>query len=279
VAWITPFSNWLCGKPWFRRVPPAGARAVEGLLHRMPRRLLPPLLRGPYDGSLGLSHTFETHEGHSIWNRVLGTEGDHRATESDATPERRAYLRDGVRWHLAYHQRPRLVWKTPRNAFRLRFLQAVFPSLRVVHLVRDGRDVAASLLKRRLHDQGRLDQWWGARPPGWTSMLDDAPITQVAWTWRQCLEQVREDASVLGDEQFLELQYESLTAEPSQTLRTLFSFAGLEPEAFFTSDRRAQLDQIRPARSTWPSRLDEQQKARLDDMVRPLLRRYGYVDS
>ena len=278
VAWITPFSNWICGKSWFRRVPPAGARAAETLLHRMPKRLLPPLLRGPYDGSLNLPNTFETHEGHSIWNRVFRDSSDHHATEEAATSIHRAYLRDVVRWHLAYHDRPRLVWKTPRNVFRLRFLRAVFPSLKVVHLIRDGRAVAASILKRRRHDLGRLDEWWGARPPGWQSMLEAPPIKQAAWTWLQSLEHAREGTARLPNEQSLELRYESLTAEPARTLRTLFAWAELDAEAFFTADRAAQLDQIRPAQPTWTSQLDEEQKALLDDTLRPALRRYGYVD-
>ena len=279
VAWITPFSHWICGKSWFRRAPPTGARAVEALLHRLPKRLLPPLLRGPYDGSLGLPHTFETHEGHSIWNRVFRDPSDHHATEDAATPARRTYLRDVVRWHLAYHDRPRLVWKTPRNAFRLRFLRAVFPSLHVVHLVRDGRAVAASILKRRRHDHGRLDQWWGARPPEWQSTLDEPPIQQAAWTWLQCLEHVREGTARLPDEQSLELRYESLTAEPAQTLRTLFSWTGLDPDAFFTPHRTAQLRQIRPAQPTWKSQLDEEQKALLEDALGPALRRHGYLEA
>jgi len=279
VAWITPFSNWICGKSWFRSVPPTAARAVETLLHRMPTRLLPPLLRGPFDGSLGLPYTFETHEGHSIWNRVFRDHADHHATDDAATSARRADLRDAVRWHLAYHDRPRFVWKTPRNVFRLRFLQAVFPTLKVVHLVRDGRAVAASILKRRLHDRGRLDEWWGARPPGWHSRLDDRPIQQAAWTWRQSLEYAREAATHLGDDQYLELRYESLTRDPESTLHTLFSWADLDPDAFFTADRAAPLDQIRPARPTWKSRLDEEQKALLEEALGPTLRRHGYLDQ
>jgi hypothetical protein len=184
-----------------------------------------------------------------------------------------------VRWHLAYHDRPRLVWKTPRNAFRLRFLRAVFPSLHVVHLVRDGRAVAASILKRRRHDHGRLDQWWGARPPEWQSTLDEPPIQQAAWTWLQCLEHVREGTARLPDEQSLELRYESLTAEPAQTLRTLFSWTGLDPDAFFTPHRTAQLRQIRPAQPTWKSQLDEEQKALLEDALGPALRRHGYLEA
>ena len=279
VAWITPFSNWLCGKSWFHRVPPALAHAVESVLHRTPNALLPPLFRGPYDGSLGLPTTFETHEGHSVWHRALPDAPDHLATAEAATPEVRAYLHSVVDWHRRYHDRPRLVWKTPRNVFRLRFLHAVFPEAYVVHLVRDGRAVAASILKRRRHDRQSVDAWWGVRPPDWRTMLSEPPITQAAWTWNRCLEQVEADASVFADDHVLEMKYESLTTTPEAELRRLFSFAGLAPDRFFSPDNRAQLREIHPPRPTWTSRLDEHQQSLLRDALGPAMHRYGYVDE
>jgi len=275
VAWVTPFSNWVCGKPWFRHVPPGVARRIEWVLHRLPNAVLPVQLRGPYDGSLGLPAVFETHEGHSIWNRVLPPTGDHRATADDVTPTVRTYLHDVVRWHRRYHDRTRLVWKTPRNAFRLPFLHALFPEASVVHLVRDGRAVAASILKRR-RESGRLDEWWGARPPGWQSMQSAAPIEQAAWTWMQCLSHIRADASTFPDDQFLQLRYESLLDAPGPALRRVFATADLDSEAFFTAENRWQLEKVRPPKDTWRSRLRNDQFERLEDTLAPTLREYGY---
>jgi hypothetical protein len=109
-------------------------------------------------------------------------------------------------------------------------------------------------------------------------MLEAPPVKQAGWTWQQCLVHARRDASELDDDQYLELRYESLTAEPAQTLRTLFSWADLDSEAFFTPDRNAALNQIHPAEPTWKSQLDAEQKALLNDLLGPLLREYGYHD-
>lgn len=279
VAWITPFSNWVCGKSWFRRVPPALAYGLETVVHRTPNALLPPLFRGPYDGSLGLPSTFETHEGHSIWHRALPDADDHRATEAEVTPDVRAYLRAVLVWHRRYHGRPRVVWKTPRNAFRLRFLHALFPEAHVLHLVRDGRAAAASILKRRRHDLSDPTEWWGARPPGWREMRSTPPIQQAAWTWSQSLKQVRTDASVFPTDHVLELKYETLTSEPESELRRLFAFADLEPAAFFTAENRRQLQKLHPPRHTWRSRLSDEQKTLVEDILREDLRRYGYLEN
>jgi|GEM_PF-2397244 len=278
VAWITPFSNWVCGKSWFRVVPPRLAQRVEWILHRLPNALLPPLLRGPYDGSLGLPTVYETHEGHSIWNRVLPPADNHRATADDATTALRTELHDVVDWHRRYHRRSRFVWKTPRNAFRLPFLHALFPEGHIVHLLRDGRAVAASILKRRRAGKG-LQAWWGARPPGWRSMQSASPIEQAAWTWHQSVAQVRADAPILPEDQFLELRYEDLLQTPGAVMRRFFSAVGLDPNSFFTAENRRQLDKVRPPQNTWRTRLRDDQIAALGEIIGPALTKYGYDDA
>ena len=275
VAWITPFSNGVCGKPWFRRVPPSAAWAVEWVLHRLPNAILPPLLHGPYDGSLGLSSVFETHEGHAIWDRALPPAEDHWATAENVTPATREYLHDVVRWHRRYHGRPRLVWKTPKNAFRLQFLQALFPKAHIIHLIRDGRAVAASILKRR-RASGGLHQWWGVRPPGWKSVRSAPPIEQAAWTWKQCIGQIRADLNRFPEEHCLEVHYESLLDAPGRVLRRVFSTASLPAENVFTGENRRHLHKVRPPRTTWRSRLQAEQIERLEEVIAPTLRECGY---
>lgn len=279
VAWVTPFSNWICGKQWFRQVPPRLAWMAELVINRIPNALLPTFLQGPYDGSLGLSSLHETHEGQSIWTRVFSNPPNHLATEREATPEVQSYLHAVVRWHLHYHDCPRFLSKTPRNALRLRFLHALFPNARIIHLIRDGRAVARSILKRRQTDHGRLDEWWGVRPPGWDSMLTDPPLKQAAWTWKQCLQQVRADSSVFRDDQFFELHYESFATDPEHHLRRLFSFVDLDPEAFFQSEHRHQIKEIHRPQQTWETKLDTNQKAFLNETLGEDLRRYGYENT
>ncbi len=278
VAWITPMTNWVCGKSWFRRVPPRAVRLAECGVNALPSSFLPPFLRGPYDGSLGLSGVLETHEGHSVWRNVFGQSADHHATEADISADDRSYLREVVRWHCRYHQRQRFLSKTPRNLFRLRALRDVFPSCIVVHLVRDGRAVVASILKRRARDRGGLDQWWGVRPPGWESIQSRSPIEQAAWTWLQCLEQARELKSSVPDDQFRTVYYERLVEQPSAVLRRLFAALDLDPDFFFGADRSRALKKIHPPPETWREALSTKEKEALR-LLAPELRRQGYLGN
>jgi hypothetical protein len=180
-----------------------------------------------------------------------------------------------VAWHLKRHGRPRFVNKMPRHALRLRFLHALFPQARFLHVVRDGRAVAASILKRRRSDYGTTGRWWGARPPGWREQLSEPPIRQAAWMWRTILHTVEQDANALPADALHTVTYEQFTREPEKTLRTIFAWADLPPERFFDTGATAHLPKIRRARDTWTDRLTSDQQAELTQL-QPTLERYGY---
>src|SRR5204863_6522493 len=55
-----------------------------------------------------------------------------------------------------------LVEKNPRGSLRVPFLRALFPGARFVHIVRDGRDVACSLVPGC-----GGDEWRHLKPPSW----------------------------------------------------------------------------------------------------------------
>jgi hypothetical protein len=275
LAWITPFTNWICGKPWFRRVPPALAYGVDRVLHRCPTTVVPSFLQGPYDGALTAPTVLPTHEGHSIWNRFCRDQPHHACTAEDVTPPARADLPDVVRWHLRYHRRPRFVSKTPRNALRMPFFQAVFPDARFIHLVRDGRAVAASILKMRRTMHGSLEHWWGARPPGWREVRAEPPMAQAAWMWTTFLDTIAHSGARLPENAIHTVHYEQLTQHPRETLTDLFETVGLDPERFFRTEHARLLHEIRPPHEAWRDQLSPAQKKHLN-VLTPTLRAYGY---
>lgn len=217
----------------------------------------------------------ETHEGHSIWRAYCPDRAHHACGADDVTPAVRSGLRDVVRWHLAYHQRPRFLSKTPRSALRMGFLHAVFPDARFIHLVRDGRAVVASILGRRAA-HGTLEQWWGARPPGWQDVLSEPPVRQAAWMWDTFLEAFESAAHTLPDTATYSVQYETFTHQPEQTLRALFHWADLDAERLLDTTAARHLARIRPSNEAWRTRLSRSQQAELD-VLTPTLRRHGYT--
>jgi hypothetical protein len=68
-----------------------------------------------------------------------------------------------------------VVEKSPRNALRIPFLRAVFPEARFVVIVRDGRDVACSLMP----GIGGTE-WRHLKPPDWKELFERESASRAA---------------------------------------------------------------------------------------------------
>lgn len=104
--------------------------------------------------------------------------------------------------------------KTPSHALFLSEIMELLPEARVIHMLRDARDVVASLLA--------ASKSWGAR---W------APKTagSAAHMWRRHVQAFREASQKSSEEQFYEIRYEDMSARPANTLKeVVFQFLKLE---------------------------------------------------
>jgi hypothetical protein len=98
-----------------------------------------------------------------------------------------------------------IVERTPWHAYHLDLIGAVYPDAAVVHIVRDGRDVARSL----------LSQPWGP------SRMEEA-----AEEWQSAVEAARAGAASIT--RFREVRYEELLADPAAHLPELYRWLGLD---------------------------------------------------
>ena len=70
-------------------------------------------------------------------------------TENDYTEEMAAYFRKKYLQVQNLWGRPRFVNKNLQNSFRVRLLNLIFPDAKFIHIIRDGRAVAFSLLNKQ----------------------------------------------------------------------------------------------------------------------------------
>ncbi len=113
--------------------------------------------------------------------------------------------------------------KTPYYALHIPLLARAFPGAQFIHLIRDGRDCALSMLARA-RDLGIRD------------------LAHAAWTWRRYVETARRDGRALGTSRYFELHYESLLDAPEATLKGLCEFLAVDFDAAlitFGKPRRA----------------------------------------
>ncbi|MCS3634856.1 hypothetical protein GGP57_002189 [Salinibacter ruber] len=90
--------------------------------------------------------------------------------KEDATAEIVQVIRKRFSKFLARHEGRRFMEKTPANALRMPFVLDVLPNAQVIHVVRDGRDVALSASR----------EWRG----GGSQALDSREKRRAAWPKR-----------------------------------------------------------------------------------------------
>ncbi len=181
--------------------------------------------------------------------------------------------------------------KTPGNCFILPFLNRAFDGAKFIHIVRDGRDSALSLSKKPWYANASRES--GLRDPDgylfgpstrfWvekdrTSEYEQTnDLHRCIWLWRRYVECALEGAQSIPAENYLELRYEDLLAEPGDYADRISDFLEISDpasrEAFrATVTGDAHADSI----GRWKKEVDEQQATQLHEEAGALLEQLGY---
>ena len=100
---------------------------------------------------------------------------------------------------------------TPTNVPHMFRIMREFPDARIVHIIRDGRDVALSLDKR---------EW--SRPLPWEK---NKSLLAAGLYWEWIVKKGRKNGTELGPG-YMEVRYEQLVSEPREALAKLATFLG-----------------------------------------------------
>jgi hypothetical protein len=171
------------------------------------------------------------------------------------------------------------VVQTPEAAFLVTPIRLAFPRARVLHLVRDGRDVACSLLERGWLSAGRpgaddAGLAYGADARFWVEPRKEAEFEEAgdtrraAWAWRRYVSAAREGA---GPE-VLELRYERLASDTDGAAAELARFLDAPAEALAGGLAHAHGSSIGRFRAD----LTPAQLAEVEGEAGALLRELGY---
>ena len=107
--------------------------------------------------------------------------------------------------------------KTPDYVRYLLLLHSLFPWVRTIHLIRDGRDVALSTLE------------WPreGRKPRTFKLWQEEPIAVCALWWGWQVGTGRRDGEDLGPDRYIEVKYEDLVVRPGEILQGITTFLKL----------------------------------------------------
>jgi hypothetical protein len=175
----------------------------------------------------------------------------------------------------------RPVEQTPEVAYLLRAVPLAYPEARIVHMVRDGRDVACSLLEKRWlrPQQARADdaglaygsyaRFW-VEPERREEFEHVSDARRAAWVWRSYLSAAR--ASGVP---FLEIRYERMAESPDAVSLELAEHLEVPPEPLSVALRSAHDSSV----GRWRRDLDDEELADVMEEAGDLLRELGYVSS
>ena len=173
----------------------------------------------------------------------------------------------------------RAVEQTPEVVFLLDAVALAYPDARIVHLVRDGRDVVCSLLEKGWLSANRSGEddagiAFGPYPRFWVEeerrdeFVTTSDARRAAWAWRRYVSGARSTRA-----ESFELRYERLAEDPSAVSADLAAYVGASQDELETV--------LRPAHSTSVGRhrrdLSEEQLTDVLAEAGDLLRELGYV--
>ena len=163
---------------------------------------------------------------------------------------------------------------------RIGFLSEIFGDARFIHVMRDGRAVANSMLNVYFW-QG----WKGPHDWGWGEL---SPAQEIEWNehgqsfvvlaaiqWKILMDAMEKAKSTISSEKFLEIRYENLCSDPVGQLQKVAQFSDLEWTGSF--ERQIRKYQPRNTNDKFKNDLTAEQQSDLEEVLRDYLTRYGYL--
>lgn len=175
----------------------------------------------------------------------------------------------------------RAVEQTPELAHLVNVLPLAYPDARIVHIVRDGRDVVSSLLEKPwLRPQqteaddagiayGAYARFW-VEPERRREFEQASDARRAAWAWRRYVTAARSGTSTVH-----ELRYEELAARPGEVAEKLAAHLDAPAEQLAAALGRAHAASVGRYRRD----LDQEQLADVEAEAGALLRELGYVEG
>jgi hypothetical protein len=133
----------------------------------------------------------------------------------------------------------------------------VIPHCRIVHIIRDPRDVAASILRFP----------WGANN-----------VVVSAWDWNRRVRKARALGEALGRDRYLEVRYEDLLASPEQSMTALMRFVcgGADAEKVRQFVHEMAVNPRRNNAGKWRQQLSPRQVNRIEACAGKQMELCGY---
>jgi hypothetical protein len=256
--------------------------------------------------------TWPCDEINYIWRHHHATFPTDELQNSHATKQVRSFVRN-VFMRLARRTDARwVVEKTCANSLRVDYVRAIFPEAKFIFLVRDGRDVVASAVKRwqakfepgYILKKARFVPWsdlplygwqflrnrahrilsremrvrsWGPRFTGIDELLKTCSLPEVcAEQWRLSVDRAASSIAGVRPNYLHTVRYEDFVQRPVSEFARIAQFLRVP----HTSDQRSAIVKCISTTSlgNWRSQIAAKSIDAIMSRLRPTLEKWGYVD-
>ncbi len=260
VAWLSGFCNRYPDKPILNR-------------------LLMKLLEYPFIEKI-LRKKFRPREGYEFWEYYCkGFRAPCRdLLASDVTIKVKKNILDAMS-KLMTEKRNRLLIKITGWP-RIGFFSEIVPDAKFIHVIRDGRAVANSLINVKFwRGWGGPEKWrWGPLPKVYQEEWNNynkSFIVLAAIQWKILMDAAEEAKKHLKKSSILEVKYEELCADPIGVFLKVAEFCEIEWNSYF--ENRLKQYKLKNANNKYKQELTPSQQKDLETVLNSHLKKYGYL--
>lgn len=230
-----------------------------------------------------------------------------QASESVKKFIRRAFARVASKQGLRY-----VVEKTCANSLRVAFVEKVFPDAKFIFIVRDGRDVVASAMKRwvapldipyllkktrhlpvtdaqyyatrylwnrifRVFSNEKRVSFWGPRFKGMEEILKTKSLPEICGAqWARSVQLATKAFDSMKSKKVIRIKYEDFVSSPVNQLKLIAEFLDVD-----LKDRQASHLVSSVSDSSvgkWKNDLDAKTMGKIMHYIKPEFKKHGYIE-
>jgi hypothetical protein len=212
--------------------------------------------------------------GDALWIKYFG---DYiYMTENDHSEEMASYFRKKVLQVQNLWGRSRFVDKALQNCFRVRLLNSIFPDAKFIHIIRDGRAVAFSILNK-IEIAGDPNPLFRV---GFKEILGDkyqsqrSELYNYGLAWAEFVRKAREASAIAQSSRYYEVCYENLVTHTYDELRNIVDFCELN----WYSEFEQKIPPTQNMNEKWKQKASKEQRIDLEESTFDLRQTLGIAE-
>ena len=177
---------------------------------------------------------------------------------------------------IKYHGKPRLA--TKHTGFpRFKFWNEIFEDPFYVHVIRDGRAVAYSMMRVSWWDGTMESWWWGDMPDEYKDEYENAdrkPSALAAIVWKRLLDLFELENAAIAPQFLVTVRYDLFAKSPTTEMNNVADACGLPYSRQF--DEAIRKYPIHNADTAWRKGLHRNDLKIIESILGSHLERYGF---